>query len=121
MYEKVKKYWKVVVGFIGSIATLLCVNYFRNRAIRANLQRVNDQLAESDAIISKLSSTNNELKTELEQSRSIVSRLESEFNNSVGNAEELERINSELESESSNVEAILLKFRKFLDEAPKTE
>lgn len=121
MYEKLKKYWKAIVGFIASIATLLCVNYFRNRAIRANLQRVNDKLAEADSIIKRLSNTNRELENELEQSRSIVSRLESQFNNSVSNAEELERINSELTDESSNVETILLKFRKFLDEAPKTE
>lgn len=121
MYEILKKYWKAIVGFIASIATLLCVNYFRNRAIRANLQRVNNQLAESDAIISKLSSTNRELENELEQSRSVVYKLESEFNNSIGNAEELERINTELTDESNNVETILSKFRKFLDEASETE
>ena len=121
MYEILKKYWKAIVGFIASIATLLCVNYFRNRAIRANLQRVNDKLAEADELIKRLSNTNKELENELEQSRSIVYKLESEFNNSVTNVEELDRINSELESESSNVETILSKFRKFLDEAPKTE
>lgn len=120
MFEKVKEWFKKNKSYIitigGIITALLGINYFRNRAIKRNLERVNSQLSESDKLLEQLESDNRELRAELEKSRNIIYELEQEFERSNNEVRELERINIGLERESSNIESGLEKLRKFIDE-----
>ena len=115
MYEKIKKYWKFIVGFIASVFAVVFFNNARNKRIERNLNNVRDQLRESEDLIDRLQGTNNELKVELVYSRNIVSRLKSELEGARGNVEEIDRINTELESESTIFNGAILELRKFID------
>jgi len=115
MYEKIKKYWKFIVGFIVSIFAVIFFNNARNKRVERNLNNVRDQLRESEELINRLQGTNNELKVELIYSRNIVSRLKSELENSRDNVKEIDRINTELENESTIFNGAILKLRKFID------
>ena len=121
MYEKIKKYWKFIVGFIVSVFAVVFFNNARNKRIERNLNNAREQLRESEDLISRLQGTNNELKVELVYSKNIVSRLKSELENSRDNVEEIDRINAELESESTIFNGAILKLRKFIDENASTE
>lgn len=119
MYEKIKAFFKkykyVIISVASAITALLGVDYFRNRAIRNNLERINSKLAEADRLIEQQQATNTKLARELEQSRSIVYELESKFNDTKRNSSELDIINSELTEESANIERGLSKLREFID------
>jgi len=117
MYEKIKKIFNIIwLPFSFIFTTLLGINYFRNRTIKRNLQRVNEQLGESDRIIKEQQITNKELTKQLEQSRNIVSELKSKFENSKRTVSELEVIDREIGKESERTSEILIKLRKFIDE-----
>ncbi len=119
MYEKIKdffkKYKSIIVAVGSAITAMLGVNYFRNRAVERNLQRINDQLSESDRIIEQQQLANSELAKQLEQSRSIVSELRSKFEASKRTAGELQVIDSELTEESRKTGEVLDKLRNFID------
>ena len=120
MYEKIKAFFKkykyYLITFGGVITSIIGFNYFRNRTIKRNLQRVDSQLSESDRLISEQQVTNSELEKQLSKSRSTVSELRSKFETAKRTSSELEIINSELTDESKRVESVLSDFRKFIDE-----
>jgi septal ring factor EnvC (AmiA/AmiB activator) len=125
MYEKIKaffkKYKSIIITIVSSILTMLGINYIRNRAIERNLQRANEQLAESDRIIKEQQIANNELTKQLEQSRTTVYELEQKFRASKRTANELEVIDGELKKESSRTSEILNKLRNFIDDNSSTK
>lgn len=125
MYDKVKAFFKkykyIIISVASAIFAALGVNYFRNRAIKRNLQRINGELAESDRLIKQQQLENSKLARELEQSRAIVYELKQKLNDSKRTASELDAINGELESESSNIKRGLDKLKDLIDNSSSRE
>lgn len=120
MYDKIKafikKYKYYIVTFGGVITSIISVNYFRNRTIKRNLQRVDSQLSASERLINEQQVTNKGLAAELSKSRNNLSELKSKFEDTKRTSRELELINSEIIYESRRLEGVLSDFKKFIDE-----
>ena len=119
MYEKIKKYWKFIVGFIASVFAVVFVYRVRDKRIERGLQLVNAELAESTRLIGELKYRNIELENQINESRNIVQRLEQEFKLGNGNIEEIERINSELGKQSEITNQGLRRLKEIIDKNTK--
>lgn len=132
MWNKIKtwfkKNWGYFASFVGGLVAMLFVNCGRNKNADANIQRLNDKLAEYERLLERAREENklageqlSDAVSELNSIRKSESEIRNRFEQNKSNTKELGELNTRLTDESARLDSGLERLKRFIEKNGTTE